>query len=85
MDGQEVKICNTCKKELPIRFFHKQSKEGRKYTHRGKCSICYSEYRREKGWEKARYQRKKNELVVGGVVDVMDDKSHLSPLSQSVK
>lgn len=59
MVGQEVKVCNTCKKELPIRFFHKQSKEGRKYTHRGKCSICYSEYRREKGWDKKRYELKK--------------------------
>jgi hypothetical protein len=57
----ETKVCNTCKKELPIRFFHKQRKEGRNYTHRGKCSICYSTYRKEKGWEKTRYERKLNQ------------------------
>ena len=59
MQSDELKKCNTCNKLLPLRFFHKQSKEGRKYTHRGKCSICYSTYRKEKGWEKDRYERSK--------------------------
>lgn len=85
MEEPSMKVCNSCKKELSINLFHKQSKPGRKYTRRGKCSMCYSTYRKEKGWDKAVYERKKNESVVGGVVDVVDDGSHLSPLSQSVR
>ena len=54
MEEQTVKTCNTCKKELQIRFFHKQGN-----GYRGKCSICYSTYRKDKGWEKARYERNK--------------------------
>lgn len=64
MDQGLDKTCNTCNKTLSIRFFHKQG-DG----YRGKCSICYSTYRRDKGWEKTRYQRNKNESITGGVVD----------------
>jgi len=65
----ETKVCITCKNELNIRLFYKQTTRKGKTTYRGKCSICYSIHRRDKGWEKTRYQRKKNESVVGGVVD----------------
>ena len=64
-----TKTCISCNKELEMRLFYKQTSRTGKLTYRGKCSMCYSTYRKDKGWEKARYERKKNELVVGGVVD----------------
>lgn len=58
MEEPTVKTCNTCKKKLQIRFFHKQGN-----GYRGKCSICYSTYRKDKGWEKARYEKKKTAIT----------------------
>ena len=57
MDSETVKQCIDCKKVLDIRFFHKQTTRTGKVTHRGKCSICYSTYRREKGWDAKRYAK----------------------------
>lgn len=55
-----TKVCNTCNEERPIRFFHKQNRKGRKPAYRGKCSICYSTYRKEKDWDRKYYLSKKN-------------------------
>jgi len=57
MDSAHVKTCICCNKELPIRFFHKQTTRTGKLTYRGKCSMCYSTYRKEKEWDKKRYER----------------------------
>lgn len=55
--NEKTKNCITCKNELPVRFFHKQTTRSGKLTYRGKCAICYSAYRKEKEWD-AKYYAK---------------------------
>jgi hypothetical protein len=54
---EETKECITCKKTLFIRFFYKQKTRTGRTAYRGKCAICYSTYRKEKGWD-AKYYAK---------------------------
>jgi hypothetical protein len=57
----ETKVCITCKNELNIRLFYKQTTRKGKTTYRGKCSICYSIHRKEKGWDAKYYAKCKIE------------------------
>ena len=58
----ETKVCITCKNELNIRLFYKQTTRKGKTTYRGKCSICYSIHRKEKGWDAKYYAKCKTEI-----------------------